>query len=119
MADAGVQQLMPAWNEHRIAGRRGGIPNVLAHRNNFVSQIPTEAVTQTEEAVAAFQQAGGNLTLHGEFGRDPLREEHEQSEDRLRTFLQFHDTVNYRYNVTDGTLKKLRYIRFLRYTGIT
>ena len=41
--------------------------------------------------VAAFQQAGGNLTLHSEFGRDPLREEQELSEDRLRTFLQFHD----------------------------
>ena len=91
VANAGVQQLIPAWNEHRIAGRRGGIPNVLAHQNNFVSQIPTEAVPQTEEAVAAFQQAGGNLTLHSEFGRDPLREEQELSEDRLRTFLQFHD----------------------------
>ena len=91
VANAGFQQLIRAWNEHRIAGRRVGIPNVLAHRNNFVSQIPTEAVPQTEEAVAAFQQAGGNLTLHSEFGRDPLREERELSEDRLRTFLQFHD----------------------------
>ena len=34
-------------------------------------------------------------------------------------YLDLVSTVNYRYNVTDGTLKKLRYIRFLRYTGIT
>ena len=31
----------------------------------------------------------------------------EAPEDRLKK-----DTVNFRYNVTDGTLKKLRYIRF-------
>ena len=30
----------------------------------------------------------------------------------LQTTLEDADTVNYRYNVTDGTLKKLRYIRF-------
>ena len=28
-------------------------------------------------------------------------------------------TVNYRYNVIDGTLKKLRLYPFLRYTGMT
>ena len=29
------------------------------------------------------------------------------------------NTVNYRYNVTDGTLKKITLYPFLRYTGVT
>ena len=67
----GINLFPPAWNLHRIQGRGGGIPLVLASTRNFtfsLSHIPT-----VQEAVNMYLGEGGNLTPESGIGRDPLQ----------------------------------------------
>jgi len=48
------------------------IPNVLMLWNNQAKPIDSGLVPSTDEAIRMYQSLGGNLTLFGEFGEDPL-----------------------------------------------
>ena len=49
-----------------------GAPNRLMDFNNSVSKIEASLIPTTEDAVAAYEVAGGQLTHCSEFGTDPL-----------------------------------------------
>ena len=67
-----VANFISAWNSHRISGRNGGIPNVLARGASEATQLNPIDVPLTNEAVASYKESSGNrLTRVSWFGRDP------------------------------------------------
>ena len=53
-------------------GHNRGIPEERMQKNNRTSQVPLSALPTPEEAVRAYEQTGGQLTLFPKFGSDPL-----------------------------------------------
>ena len=48
------------------------IPNVKMHQDNRAVHLSPGIIPSPEEAVASYQQCGGQLTLLSTFGEDPL-----------------------------------------------
>lgn len=55
-----------------MAGHNRGVPDELMRRNNRTAQVPASVLPTSEEAVDAYQQTGGQLTLFPKFESDPL-----------------------------------------------
>ena len=68
-----IEHFISSWNSHRIPGRNGGIPNVLARSSNRVTQLRPIDVPTTVEAVSSHEVDGSRLTRESCFGCDPLR----------------------------------------------
>ncbi len=83
-----IQNFIQAWNFHRIPGRRGGIPNVLAAATSRTTTLPRAAIPSTSQAIQLLASLGGALTLEREFGRDPLQGCIRLQELRERDFRQ-------------------------------
>ena len=83
------QNLICSWNAHRIRGRRGGVPDVLAGRTSRTT--PLEDVPSTDQAAALFCHSGGRLTEPACFGYDPLSAIPEAYEERQRRFAEVFD----------------------------
>lgn len=69
-----VKRFMCAWNSHRIPGRNGGIPSVLARINNRTSQIHSHQIPNTEAAVALHESEHCQLSRDLIYGNDPIME---------------------------------------------
>lgn len=67
-----VDHFISSWNCHRIPGRNGGIPNVLAQNANRVTRLSSFCVPTTVEAVSSHEVNGNRLTRESCFGCDPL-----------------------------------------------
>ena len=94
VAYAGAETLVSGWNEHRIAGRSGGIPNVLAHRSNMVAPVVPDLIPSVADAVEAFHLAGGHLTLCRDFGLDLLEGNEALQHQRLQRFLEVYKPLD-------------------------
>ena len=70
-----------------IVGRNRGVPNELMRRNNRTAQVPASALPTAEDAVHAFQQTGGHLTMLPKFGSDPLDDRDDLKEARHQGFI--------------------------------
>ena len=75
-----------SWNNHRIPGSSGGIPNDLASRRNAITPPGQLSVPTTSEAVHLFTSAGGHLTPESSFGEDPIGAFQHLKELRTRDF---------------------------------
>ncbi len=65
-------QFVTTWNFHRIMGRNGGIPNLLAG-NNRTTTLPNHVIPETSSVIATYTSSGnGRLTAPHSFGTDPL-----------------------------------------------
>ena len=53
-----------------IAG--SGVPNVLQSQQNGITLMSDSDIPQTSNAVAMYTSQGGQLTVFGMFGEDPL-----------------------------------------------
>ncbi len=68
-----LADFVSTWNSHRIPGRRGGIPNLLARATSRVMYLSPGQIPSTTTAVLRHEQGSGNrLTRVSSFGRDPL-----------------------------------------------
>lgn len=64
-----LQRCMEAWNHHPIPGKGQPIAYVPSRRNYV---LPEGALPSTDEAVAMYEAAGGQLRDEWEFGEDPF-----------------------------------------------
>ena len=97
-ADAGIEPLLASWNAHRMSGRNGGVPNVLAESTACLAAGIAHAVPFTENAIESFCTDGGMLTEASIYGYDPL-EENMQLRDRRAEL--FHVDCNPRHLFSD------------------
>ena len=99
-----VANFISAWNSHRIPGRNGGIPNVLARSASEATQLNPIDVPSTNEAVASHEESSGNrLTRVSCFGRDPLSEHPNLQKLRDRDFnCQYPDMQLIFQNIVHG-----------------
>ena len=83
-----IMNFISAWNCHRIPGRNGGIPNVLA-RNGQVSRLDPSQVPSTESAVRQHEtRRATRLSRVSSFGQDPLHRNECLQRIRDRDFLR-------------------------------
>ena len=61
-----------SWNNHRIPGVSGGIPNILASSMRNIVPFRQCHVPTTDQAINLFITDGGRLTSESVFGQDPL-----------------------------------------------
>ena len=84
-----------SWNNHRIPGPSGGIPNVLAVSRSNLTTLPMHYVPTTDQAIRLFIDNGGHLTLQSLFGVDPLSDFPQMQLLRERDFQsQYPSTAN-------------------------
>ena len=67
-----IEAFVSAWNCHRIPGRNGGIPNMLARANNQVTPISRQNIPSLDQAISAHENNGGCLTPESCYGQDPI-----------------------------------------------
>ena len=83
-----IMDFISAWNSHRIPGRAGGIPNVLARTTNRLTALNPNLVPSTEAAVQHHEQnRSGRLSRMSTFGCDPLQGHTELAALRHRDFV--------------------------------
>lgn len=68
-----VQNFIHAWNNHRIPGRRGGVPNALAAATSLTTPLSLAMIPSTSQALQLHTALGGTVTPEHVFGRDPLQ----------------------------------------------
>ena len=61
-----------SWNNHRIPGPSGGIPNDMVSRQNTITPPGQLSIPSTDEAIRLFTSTGGHLTSESSFGEDPI-----------------------------------------------
>ena len=88
-----VRNFVAAWNEHRIPGCMGGIPNLLAQRANQITRLDPLSIPTTSFAIALHEQLGGQLTRKSSFGRDPLAGHPQLASLRERDFSFRHPSM--------------------------
>lgn len=103
MNDA-VNMFIQAWNNHRIPGCNGGVPNTLALQANQVTPLISSSVPSTADFVQIHEQESGNeLCRNPEFGHDPLSGLVELQELRERDFMALYpDFRNIFHNILHG-----------------
>ena len=84
--ETATKTFISSWNEHRIPGNRGGIPNVLASRSSQVAHL--RVVPTTAEVIHLHCRQGRRLTDEHGFGRDPLEGHQSLQQLRERDFFQ-------------------------------
>lgn len=67
-----LQTFVASWNNHRISGSSGGVPNVLAASRNNITPLLSSQIPTTDEAINLFTSNGSHLTPESSFGEDPL-----------------------------------------------
>ena len=77
-----------SWNNHRIPGPSGGIPNDMASRQNTITPPGQLSIPSTNEAICLFTSTGGHLTPESSFGEDPIGAYQHLKELRNRDFHQ-------------------------------
>jgi len=82
------------------AGR--GIPVENMARNNQATKIQPNVLLTPEEAVQAYNSAGGNLTAISKFGRDPLQSNPYLVAQRESIFLGRHNYSNIFSKLVNG-----------------
>ena len=88
-----VRNFVAAWNEHRLPGCMGGIPNLLAQRANQTTRLDPLSIPTTSFAIALHEQLGGQLTRESSFGRDPLAGHPQLASLRERDFSFRHPSM--------------------------
>ena len=68
-----IQNFILAWNHHRIPGRRGGVPNVLAAATSHTIPLSPGMILSTSQAVQLHTSLGGTVSPEHVFGQDPLQ----------------------------------------------
>lgn len=67
-----INQFVRSWNAHRIPGRSGGIPNVLARSTCRTTTLTSAQVPSVTAAVNLHEGSGGRLTRESVYGNDPI-----------------------------------------------
>lgn len=67
-----IKNFVGSWNSHRIPGRSGGIPNVLARVSNCTTELQPSTVPTLAQAVSLHEGRGGSLSAEGHYGSDPI-----------------------------------------------
>ena len=86
MQDA-IKTFIQSWNNHRIPGREGGIPNVMAFHNNEVTVLNPTFIPSTSEVIRINENDGRQLCRNYSYGRDPLCGRTQLQELRERDFF--------------------------------
>ena len=87
-----IDLFVSSWNCHRIPGRNGGIPNMLAQNATGITRLSSFHVPTTTEAVSSHEVNGSRLTRESCFGCDPLRGHENLQRLRYRDFrARYHD----------------------------
>jgi hypothetical protein len=108
MQDA-IGTFISSWNNHRIPGHNGGIPNTLAMSNNCVTRLDANSVLSTPDVLRLHEQHGNILHRDAMFGCDPLRDHIQLQELRERDFnLLFPDFRVIFQNVLHGDSLRLK-----------
>lgn len=68
-----IANFVQSWNNHRIPGRRGGIPNQLAMSSSVAVSLNSLVIPSTPCAIQLYLNNGGHLTEPHTFGSDPLQ----------------------------------------------
>lgn len=102
VASHGVMAFISAWNSHRIAGRTGGRPEVLASRTTAVRKLASAQVPATDDAVDLFANAGGALQRASVYGLDPLQGQLNVMERRGRVFADRVDVASVFSDISHG-----------------
>ena len=66
-----VQNFIHAWNNHRIPGRRGGVPNALAAATSLTTPLSLAMIPSTSQALQLHTALGGTVTPEHVFGQGP------------------------------------------------
>ena len=75
-----------SWNNHRIPGPSGGIPNDMASGQNTITPPGQLSIPSTNEEIRLFTSTGGHLTPESSFGEDPIGAYQHLKELRNRDF---------------------------------
>ncbi len=67
-----VTRFVSSWNSHRIPGRSGGIPNVLARVSDQTPHLLPATVPSVDYATTLHRNAGGTLSVERSFGFNPI-----------------------------------------------
>jgi len=69
------------------SGSTRGIPDERMRKGNRTAKVPVSVLPTPEEAVDAYQQTGGQLTLFPKFGSDPLDGHNDLQDARHQGFI--------------------------------
>ncbi len=67
-----LMRVVASWNNHRIPGPRGGIPNDLALSVRDITSPLLYRTLTADKAIQLFTGSGGHLTPESCFGVDPI-----------------------------------------------
>lgn len=67
-----ITRFVASWNSHRLPGRYGGIPNVLARLTDQTTQVLPGTIPSVDYAATLHQNMGGTLSPERCFGVDPI-----------------------------------------------
>ena len=88
-----ANNFVAAWNEHRLPGRTGGIPNILGRRTNQTVKLNPALIPDTHSAVQLHEGSGCQLTRESPFGSDPLAHHPRLSALRERDYMAKHPNL--------------------------
>lgn len=98
-----TETFIASWNNHRIPGPNGGIPNALAMSDNHVTQLDNNSVLSAQNALQLHEQHGSTLQRDCMYGSDPLRGHLQLQQLRERDFYRsFPDFRLVFHNVLHG-----------------
>ena len=93
VAASPISTFVEAWNDHRIPGPQGGIPNIMASNTRQIQALPSVQVPSTSEAIQLHESARSQLTRECTFGTDPLTGYHRLQALRQRDFYSRHPSM--------------------------
>ena len=102
-----LSRFVLAWNNHRIPGISGGVPNILASTHRNTTPLSASNIPTTDDAISLFTGARGHLTAESSFGRDPLEGYPHLQYLRERDFQVMYscmDDVFQNVIISDGTM---------------
>ena len=67
-----VRKFVRPWNSHRIPGRNGGIPTVLARTSDRATRIQPPSIPSVDYAIALNKNMGGRLSAESVYGVDAI-----------------------------------------------
>ena len=114
-----VESFVSSWNAHRIPGRDGGIPIVLAWTRNQATHLQRLSIPTVEDAISLHANAGGYLTPERCYGIDPIGGYPQLQLLRHRDFRQPYPCMGAVFQVvvtSDGELFKQAFHSFINLT---
>lgn len=84
-----IKCFIQSWNNHRIPGAEGGVPNILAINNNYVTHLSPSVIPSTAHIVDLHEEnmSESQLCRDATYGHDPLSGHTELQELRERDIL--------------------------------